>query len=96
MEEVKAKEELTIKELKEVFKACEVLAEAAGKVMKDGKVDMADLAVLPELALEFPVFKDAVSDADKILAELKDLKEDEVLEIIMCAYKVAAAFNGAK
>lgn len=86
----------TIKETKEIFKACEVMAGAIGSVMKDGKVDMKDLAVLPGLALELPTFADATKDASKVLEEIKDLSEEEVLELVMCAYKVAQAYNTAK
>ena len=87
---------MNIKETKELFKGCEVIAETLGAVLKDGKVNMADLALLPELAMDFGVFKDAAKDASLILEEMKDLKEEEILEIVMCAYAVAKAFNDAK
>lgn len=85
-----------LKEVLEIFTALGEFAYTAGKVFKDDKVNTADLVHLPELVMKYPVFEAAVKDADMALPELKDLKEDEVLKLVVAAYSVATKFAEGK
>lgn len=78
-----------IKEMMEVIAAVEVLAVAVKKVMKDGKVDLSDAAVLVELGAQFPAFAAAVEGIKEIPAEVKEIDAQEALEIVGKLYAVA-------
>lgn len=85
-----------IKEVKEVLLGLSAIAEFAGKVMKDGKVDAADIQHLVSLGLAFPVLEDAAKDLEKAKEELKDLDQAEVIELLGLIYEGVAKFENAK
>lgn len=89
-------EKLGIKELSEVFDGLDVLAEAVGKVMQDGKVGPSDITALVELATKFNVLAEAAKDADGALKEAKDLDQAEVLALVGRVYQVVQKFADAK
>lgn len=62
--------------------ALAVLAKAERAVMKDGKIDLSDLAVLSDLAAQHQVIWDAVTAAKDLPAEVKDLNFAEAAQIV--------------
>lgn len=88
--------ELTIKESKEVIDGLKVLAKFAGKVLSDGKVGTSDLTHLVSLAMEFDKISEAAKDAELALAELKNLSQEELIEIVGGLYGVFASFKEGK
>ena len=88
--------EKDIKEVKELFKALNVLATTAGLVMKDGKVDLADMQHVVGLAMAFNTLKDGFANLDQALEELKDLDVEEVVEIIRDAFAAGDAYEASR
>ena len=84
-----AKVKLDIKNVLEVLDASERAVALVGNVMKDGHLNWqgAAVAVIAE-AKNLDVYVDAYKDADQIMAELKDLDETELLQIILKIYKL--------
>lgn len=91
---VKAKK--SIKESKELLKALGVLATMAGLVLKDGKVDFADSQHVLYLTSQFNVLKDGFTDLDQALEEMKDLKVEEVVELIREGFKVGDNYEASR
>lgn len=89
-------EKLGIKELKEGLEGLGILAEFAGKVLKDGKADVADLKHVIDLGLEFPKLEAAAKDIAKAKDELQDLDKAELIELISLVYSGVARFEAAK
>ena len=85
-----------INETLEVLEGIKQLAVFATSVLKDGKVNLSDLPLLVGLAQKFDVFKDAVTGADKVLAEAKDLDTTEATIIIAKVFEILAAIKAAK
>ena len=83
----------SIKETKELLEGLGKVAVAAKKIGADGKVNAMDLNVIVALASDITVLSEAVKGAGEIPAELKDLDQAEVLEIIQCLYKISEAVN---
>lgn len=71
-----------VKELLEAIKACEDIIEAVKMVMKDGKIDMSDLAVLKDLAAKQAEILDGVKGLGEIPAEVKDLDLAEAMVVV--------------
>ena len=65
------------------------------KIVKDG-ISPALLLRLKEVSDAMPEFKEAVEGADEIPAELKDLDEVEVVQIIGSIYAQSKKINEAK
>lgn len=76
-------EKMDVKELKEVILAGVAYANVSIEVAKDEKVDWSDALLvgskIPEL---FMATQQAIVGASKIPAELEDLSDEEVLEIV--------------
>ena len=89
-------EEKGIKEIKELFKALELIASVSGAIAKDGKVGVDDLQHLVGFGLSFQALIDGFSGLDEALAEAKDLDKAEVLEMISAGYAVVKAFEDNK
>ena len=89
-------EDKGIKELKELFKALELIAQVSGAIAKDGKIGVDDLQHLVGFGLSFQSLIDGFSGIDEALAEAKNLDQAEVLELIGAAYAVVKAFENAK
>jgi hypothetical protein len=88
--------EVGIKELGEIFDGLDVLADFAGGVMADGKVNMADIDDLVALATKFGTLSEAVSGASEALKEGKNLDQSEVIAILGRVYGVVDKFAKAK
>jgi hypothetical protein len=89
-------ETVGIKETKEMINMLGELAFTAGVVMKDGKVNAADLTALPGLVTKFPIFEAGVADIDKTLEEMKNLDQMEVMELIGAIYAAVNRFSEGK
>jgi hypothetical protein len=76
-----------IKQTKELFEGLKLVAVAAKKIAKDGKVDLSDVGAVIDLAKESSVLIEAVKDLDQVPTELKDLEKEELLELILTVYK---------
>ena len=85
-----------IKEIKEMFKALELIAGVSGAIAKDGKVGVDDLQHLVGFGLSFQALIDGFAGIDEAVNEAKDLDKAEVLEIIGAGYAVVKAFEDAK
>lgn len=85
-----------MKEINEVFDALDVLAEAGGKVYKDKKVDMSDLPVLIDVAVQAKVFLDAVEGFNLAVKEAEDLDSAEQLAIVKRLFQVADKYESAR
>ena len=80
-----------MKSIEETLELLEGMGTAAAlikKIVKDG-LSPALILRLKEIADAMPVFKDAVDGAEDIPAELKDLDEAEVVQIIGSIYAQA-------
>ena len=89
-------EKVGLKETMEILDGLKVLGVAAGKITADGKVDIADLVYLVEVAKNFDVLSLAVRDGDKAVEELKDLDESEIITLVGKVFEVVNAFKEAK
>lgn len=89
MSEVKS-----VKETKELLIGMGEATKIIKLIAKDG-ITAADLIHIKTIAESLPVMKDAVEGISEIPAELKDLDESEVLEIIGCIYAQATKINEA-
>lgn len=89
-------EKYDVKETMEILDGIEVLAEAAGKISADGKVDTSDLIHLIDVAKNFNVLADAAEGADIALKEIKDLDEMESLQILTKVFAIVKKFKEAK
>lgn len=85
---------LAIKEVKEVFKGLELLGVAAKKISKDG-IDWSDLNHLVEVAKDFDILDEAVKGMKDIPAEVKDLDEQEIVEIVGSVFVLIKAIKNA-
>jgi UDP-N-acetylglucosamine enolpyruvyl transferase len=89
-------EKLGINETLQVLDGAKELAVFAATILKDGKVNLADLPALVELAKKFDVFKDAVTGAEKVLAEAKDVDATEATVLVAKVFEIVAAIKAAK
>lgn len=76
-----------LKQTKELLEGLKLIAVAAKKVAKDGKVDLSDVGAVIDLAKESSKLVEAVKDIQEIPSELADLEKEELLEIILAVYK---------
>ena len=88
--------EKPIKESKEFLKMLGVLSYVGGAVTKDGKLGLEDLGAFSFLAMNFNIIKEGVMGMDEALEEMKDLKMDEVIELIKEGYAAVEAFQKGK
>lgn len=79
-----------IKELQELIAAVKELAILGKLVMKDGKVDLNDLALLGKLLEKQAAIVDGFTGLSELQDELKNINLDEALEV------VTALVNAAK
>ena len=73
----------------------EKLGVGAKKIMKDGKVDMADLPIAVGLLGEIAGMIDAFKSAKEALEEAKDLDSVEGLEVVKKLYEIGKAIEQA-
>lgn len=88
-------ESVGVKETIEALKAVETLGVAVAEVFKDGKVTIADLPTVANLAKNSKFIADGVEGADKIPSEVKDLSHDELVLVAGAAYALVAAIKAA-
>ncbi len=84
------------KELNEVFDALDVIASAGGKIYKDKKIDMSDLPVLIDVAVQAKVFLDAIDGFSNAVSEAKDLDGAEQMEVLNRLFQVAKKYEEAR
>lgn len=75
-----------IKEMKELVAGLELLLVSGKKVMADGKLGVADLPAAMELFQKMNVLIDAVVGIKEIPAEVKDLSQEEMVELVALMY----------
>jgi len=85
-----------LKEINEIFDALEIMAAAGGKVYKDKKIDMADLPVLIDIAVQAKKFLDAAEGFNMAVEEAKDLDGAEQLAIVNRMFEVAKKYEAAR
>ncbi len=95
MSEVQAQESVGVKETLEVLKAVELVAVSVAEVFKDGKVTIADLPTLANLAKNSQIVAAGIEGADKVPTEIKDLSQEEIIQIVGAAYALVAAVKAA-
>lgn len=83
----------SIKELKELLEGLKLLAVTAKKISADGKINVDDLSSIVELGMQMGTLAAAVEGIDQVPAELKDLDEAEVIELITIGYSIAAEIS---
>lgn len=88
--------ELGTKETLEMVAAVKVLTTFAAAVMADHRIDGADLAHLITLSSKYQAMADAWTGKEKILPELKNLKKDELVEVLTALYEAFEVFATAK
>lgn len=79
----------TIKETKELLAAVELVAIAVKKIMKDGKIDLADASVLVDLGLKLETFIAAVEGMTEIQAEVQEIDLTEAKDLVNALYTIA-------
>jgi hypothetical protein len=82
----------SVKETKELLVGMGEATKIIKLIAKDG-LSMADIVHIKAIADSLPILKSAVEGISEIPAELKDLNEVEVLEIIGCIYEQAKKIN---
>lgn len=85
-----------LKEINELFDALDLIAKAGGKVYADKKVDMSDLPVLIDIAVNAKVMLDAFSGLKEAVEEAKDLESAEQLQIVNRVFGVAKNYEDAR
>ena len=88
--------ETGIKEITELFDGLDLIAEAGGKVYADKKVDMSDLPVLINIAVNAKTVLDAISGLKGVKAEAADLDSTEQFEIVKRLFQVAEKYETAR
>ena len=84
-------EEKGTKEVKELLAGIKILAVAAAKVMKDGKLGSDDVGVVIELLSKQDQLVAAVQGLDEGLLEVKDLTIEEISVILFDIIDIAKA-----
>lgn len=87
-----------IKETKELIEAmgeAAVLGKKISKLLKEHGVSPMLLAAISDIADALPEIQEGIEGVKEVPAELKDLEESEVLEIIGALYSEAKKLNEA-
>jgi hypothetical protein len=80
-----------IVEVKELLAGVKILAVAAAKVMKDGKLGSDDVGVVIELLSKQDQLVAAAQGLDEVGLEIKDLTIDEISSILFDIIDIAKA-----
>jgi len=83
-----------VKESKELLEGILVLGVSAKKIAKDG-VSLADLPEALELLKKVDVLVEAVKGVDAIGEEVKDLSQEELIELGLKVFSVVKAIKEA-
>lgn len=85
----------SLKETMEVLAALELLALSVKEVMKDGKVDLADLAILVKVASQAEVFVKAVEGVGEVVPEAKDIDAAEAVALVTRLFEIVGKVKAA-
>ena len=77
-----------IKETKEMLDALELIVLSCVKIMKDGKIRIDDLKIFFDLLKDIDKIKDGFVGIKEIPKEVKDIDEQELIEIGLAVYKI--------
>jgi hypothetical protein len=83
------------KEIVELIKALKEIALLVKLVLKDGKVDMADMSVLGVLLAKQAVFVEGFTGLSELPGEVKDLSLDEALAVVTALVEAAKEVKAA-
>ena len=86
---------MEIKEMKELLAGVEMLLVGIKKIVADGKVNVADLPALMEMAQKASMLVAAVEGAKEIPAEVKDLSAEEAQELLAIMYALVKNVKAA-
>lgn len=78
------------------FNALDIIAENAGKAYKDKKIDLQDLPLLINVAVEAKTFLDAIQGFKEAVSEASDLDASEQLQIVKRFFQVANKYEAAR
>lgn len=84
-----------IKETLELLDGLKVIGVTGSKVFADGKIKLDDLPKLLELGKKFEVIKEAVLGVDQIKDEVKDLDQEEIMQLVAKILELASAMKEA-
>ncbi len=84
----------TVKETKELLSALELLGVKLKLIAKNG-VGVDDLAQLLDLVKAHEVLLEGFKDLKEVDDELKDLSQEEVVELVMALLKLAKSLKDA-
>lgn len=80
------KADVGIKETLELFAGLDLITDIAAAVMADGKIDWSDFSVLAAKLKDMDKLASAVEGAGDIKAELSNLDQAELVQVVMAAY----------
>lgn len=86
---------MDIKETLEVLDGLKVLAVTGKEVLADGKINLADLGKLSQLASDFGTLKDAIEGINDVDDELKDLDSSEAQQIVAKVFEIVTVLKNA-
>lgn len=84
-----------IKESLELLEGVKLLALDAKAVLKDGKINLADLPILLAAISQFGALTAAIQGVNLILPEVKDLDQDEVNQLAGKVLEIVAVIKAA-
>lgn len=87
---------MEIKAIKDMIVALTDIAVCGKSVLADGKVDLSDIGAFFLLLKNAGDLTDAVCEAKNLPAEIKDLNQDEIVEIVECVLTAINTVKGAK
>lgn len=77
-----------IKEVREMLEALELIMVSCAKILKDGKIKLDDLSKFFNLLKDIETIKNGFIGIKEIPKELKDLQQDELVEIGLSIYGI--------
>ena len=87
--------EVGIKETLELLEGLKVVGVTGAKVFEDKKINLEDLPKLVELGQNFSVLKDAVEGIKDVDDELKELDQQEIMQIVSKVFELVKAIKEA-
>tara|TARA_Y100000780_G_scaffold214108_1_gene215514 strand:+ start:45111 stop:45386 length:276 start_codon:yes stop_codon:yes gene_type:complete len=85
-----------IEQINELFDGLDVIAETAGKVYQDKKIDVADLPHAIEMLVKAETLMEAFKGLSQIKEEAKDLQSEEMLVIATRMIQVGNKYEAAR
>jgi hypothetical protein len=87
---------MEIKAIKDMIVALTDVAVCAKSVLADGKVDLSDMGAFFLLVKNASDLTHALQETKDIPAEVKDLNQDEIVEIVQAILNAANIVKGVK